>query len=192
MARQIPAGAAQGMITMTSATSPHDVNLGTWDDLDSLRAQSTRTLIVATLAGAAAWLSALALRVPKDEPRMWVLPASLAAVGLLCLAVQSRHAQVGRLLFLWGLFGALVLHMHLDAELQSAYNLVLVVLASSAMTGRFNASVTLTVSLAITLTAHRWGLWPLPVTMDVPSSGMDRLRTGVAIFAQPLPGGRVG
>jgi len=165
MARQIPAGAAQGMITMTSATSPHDVNLGTWDDLDSLRAQSTRTLIVATLAGAAAWLSALALRVPKDEPRMWVLPASLAAVGLLCLAVQSRHAQVGRLLFLWGLFGALVLHMHLDAELQSAYYLVLVVLASSAMTGLGSTLVvTLTVSLAITLTAHRWGLWPLPVT----------------------------
>lgn len=150
---------------MASRMTAHDVRSGTLNDIDSLRAQSTRTLTVATVAGAAAWLSALALRVPNDDPHMWALPASLAAMGLLALWLQSLHEQAGRMVYLAGLVAVLVLNLHLDPELQSAYFMVLVVLASSAVAGpRSTLAVAVGVSLAIVVTARLWGLWPLPAT----------------------------
>jgi signal transduction histidine kinase/CheY-like chemotaxis protein len=143
----------------------HDIRSEARHDIDSLQEQSTHTLIVAVLVGAGVWLSALALRVPNDTLRMWIMPTGLALTGFLGLWAHAVNRRRGRALFLMLLIAALALGMYVESDLQSAYYLVLVVLASSAMADpRGTLLATVAVSLTIILVSHLWGLAQLPQT----------------------------
>ena len=75
---------------MANTATAHDVRSGAPNDIDSLRAQSARTLTVATVASAAAWLSALAHPV-SDRTAGGAVPGIEADVHMVVQTVD--HAE---------------------------------------------------------------------------------------------------
>lgn len=132
-------------------------------DLLTLQAQATRTLILTALVGASIWIISLALRVPRDILALWIMPAGLAATGLAGLWALQWSWRAGRVVLIGAGILAVSITTRYSPDLQTAYYLIVLVMAASAVFGPRGALLsTLVSSLTLLVAAWSRGFIPLP------------------------------